>query len=72
MRRVVRTSKWHSVEVRVRRGHDGRPEIRLAADQRERWRGTWLTPKSARALSALLLRAIKEHDRRLKRLKGGG
>lgn len=62
MRAVVRTNKWHSVEVRVRRvakEDGGGKEIRLAADQDARWNGTYLTPESARALAKVLIAAAR-------------
>lgn len=62
MRRVVRTNAWHSVEVRVRRVPEidgGGSEIRLAADQSNRWNGTYLTPQAARKLAKVLLLAVR-------------
>ena len=62
-RRVVRSNKWHSVEVRVRRVHQadgGGKEIRMAADQDNRWNGTYLTPEVARELAGLLCDAARE------------
>lgn len=77
MRKVVRTNKWHSVEVLVRRVHpdddlDGSClEIRLAADQQERWNGTYLTPAAALALAEVLTKAAQHVTARAKaRSKG--
>lgn len=62
MRRVIRTNKWHSVEVRVQ-PHDTalgiEYEIRLAADQTQRRVGTYLTPRTAEELASVLLQAAK-------------
>ena len=55
----MRTNKWHSVEGKVRSDDDGWKEIGIAADQEARWNYTYLTPRSARKLSALLLVAAK-------------
>ena len=62
MRKVVRINRWHSVEVKVRMVHPddgGGKEIRLAADQTQRWDGTYLTPKAARKLAAVLIEAAR-------------
>ena len=64
-RRVIRSNKWHSIELTVRKVHPddgGGKEIRLAADQRERWNATYLTPNAARKLAELLDLAADEVD----------
>ena len=68
MRKVVRTNRWHSVEVQVRSVAEcdgGGREIRLAADQKERWNGTYLTPKSAMELACALVRAAVLADSKI-------
>jgi len=65
MKKVVRTNKWHSVLVQVRKvpiADGGGKEIRIAADQDARWNGTYLTVQSARELAAVLLKAAYESE----------
>ena len=69
MRKVIRANKWHSVEVRTRMAHlcdrvDGYVrDIWLAADQNQRQNSTYLTPRAARSLAAVLLVAADDVEK---------